>query len=370
MRWCALFPLFLLPPGGVAHGAAQADSLVLRPVLWVNANSDLGLLAGGGIRWSMFAARDTTARHQAQLRAGMASTPRRGAIEFTGLVRPRAMSGVALVAEAAHSAIEVLNFFGFGTDTRRDPAREDVYYKAGQTHAVVAVGPMVRLGSGASLTVTAVVKQVHTEPDSTRFIFLVPRYGVQPHFDQAGVRAMVVVDRRDHPLLPRRGVRLDLGMSYYPGVLDVRTPFGRLSGSAAGAVTPAFLPAITLAGRVAGVRTLGTYPLHEAAMLGGSTTLRSHKNARFAGDAILLASLDMRARLGRVTLRDEPWDAGVYALGDMGRVFYAPERSSQWHHSVGGGLWLSHPHRRVVGRVEVATGDDGVGFRLGTGFRF
>lgn len=369
MRWCALLPLFLLPTGGAAHAAA-ADSVVLRPILWVNANSDLGLLAGGGVRWSVFPKGDTTARHQMQLRAGLASTPRAGAIEFTGLVRPRAMPGMALVAEATHSAIEVLNFFGFGTDTRRDPTREDAYYKAGQTHTVVAVGPMVRLGAGASLTVTAVLKQVHTEPDSTRFIFLVPRYGVQPHFDQAGVRGMVVVDRRDHPLLPRRGVRLDLGMSYYPGVLDARSPFGRLSASVAGAVTPTFLPTITLAGRVAGVRTLGTYPLHEAAILGGSTTLRSHKNGRFAGDASLLASLDARARLGRVTLRDASWEVGVYTLGDVGRVFHEPERSSRWHHSVGGGVWLSHPDRRVIGRVELATGDDGIGFRLGTGFRF
>jgi outer membrane protein assembly factor BamA len=235
---------------------------------------------------------------------------------------------------------------------------------------MVAVGPMVRLGAGASLAITGVFKQVHTESDSTRFIFRTPRYGVQPHFDQAGFRAVMAVDRRDHPLLPRHGARLDLGLSYYPGVLDVHSPFGRLSASVSGAVTPTFLPAITLAGRVAGVRTFGTYPLHEAAMLGGSTTLRSHKNGRFAGDASLLASLDTRVRLGGITLRDEPWDVGVYALSDLGRVFFEPERSSRWHHSVGGGVWLSPPDHRAIGRVELATGDDGVGFRLGTGFRF
>lgn len=362
--------LLHLPVRPAPAAAATPDSVRLRPTPWLNANSDLGLLLGGGLRWSVTSAGDTAARHTMQLRAGIATLPRVGAIEFTGLWRPRRHGPVALALDARHSAIEVLNFYGFGTGAPRDRSRADAYYKAGQTHTVLAAGPVVRLGPRRSLAVSAVLKQVHTERDSTRFIFAEPRYGVQPHFDQAGARVALALDGQDQRAFPRRGLRGELAVSVTPALLDVRSAFGAVSAELSGAVTPPALGGITLASRVAGVRTWGAYPLHEAAVLGGATTLRSHRNGRFAGDASVIVSLDARRPVTQVTLRGELWDAGAYVLSDVGRVFFEGDTSARWHHGVGGGLWLAHPERRVVARVEVAAGDDGVAFRAGTGFRF
>jgi hypothetical protein len=64
------------------------------------------------------------------------------------------------------------------------------------------------------------------------------------------------------------------------------------------------------------------------------------------------------------------WDAGVYGLGDIGRIYLKDETSTKWHYSAGGGLWVAASDRSVVGRMELATGDDGIGFRFGTAFKF
>jgi hemolysin activation/secretion protein len=124
-----------------------------------------------------------------------------------------------------------------------------------------------------------------------------------------------------------------------------------------------------VAARAAAEWAWGTYPVHEAAFLGGSNNLRSHKKGRYSGDAAVYGNLDARLRVFTLPfiLR---WDAGIYGLGDLGRVYLKGETSNTWHYSAGGGFWVAASDRSVVGRIELATGNDGIGFRFGTAFKF
>src|SRR3989475_10774782 len=93
----------------------------------------------------------------------------------------------------------------------------------------------------------------------------------------------------------------------------------------------------TLAVRVAGKKVWGTYPLHEAAYVGGATTVRGFVEHRFAGDASVHGNVELRLSLAKVffLVRTE---LGLFGLGDAGRVFLSGETSDRGHGAPGGGL--------------------------------
>jgi hypothetical protein len=49
-----------------------------------------------------------------------------------------------------------------------------------------------------------------------------------------------------------------------------------------------------------------------------------------------------------------PGDFGVFGLADVGRVFVEGESSDQWHHGVGGGIWLAFVDRASTVSLAIA----------------
>src|SRR5439155_902724 len=96
----------------------------------------------------------------------------------------------------------------------------------------------------------------------------------------------------------------------------------------------------TLALRVAGKRVWGAYPFHEAAYIGGATTVRGFSEHRFAGDGAVYGNAELRLRLANIFVL-LPEELGVFGLADAGRVYLAGETSDRWHAAVGGGLWVA-----------------------------
>ena len=97
------------------------------------------------------------------------------------------------------------------------------------------------------------------------------------------------------------------------------------------------LSAVTLALRAGGRRVWGPAPIHEAAMLGGRSTLRGHEWNRFAGDAVAYGNAELRMPLARVELLTRG-DLGVIVLADAGRVWVDGDSSGAWHTAAGAGL--------------------------------
>jgi len=339
------------------------------PVLWVDITSELGVLLGGGITRRVFNPEYTPWHSQVTMRAGYAFGMNTAGAELVGQWRLAPLSNTSMILTAKYSGMENLNYFGYGNDTERDESAPDRYYWAGQTHLIVAPGIRAPVGEHGQADFELVYKNVSTTDDTTRYIVQQSPYGVGADFSQLGVRVTLAHDTRDHPLMASRGIRLEAAGTIHPATLDAVDPFGKGRVSVAGAVTPRGFQDFTLAGRVAGEYAWGTYPVHEAAFLGGSNNLRSHKKGRYAGDATVFGNVDARLRVLTLPfiLR---WDAGFYGLGDVGRVYLKGESSNTWHYSAGGGIWMASSDRGVIGRMEIATGDDGIGFRFGTAFKF
>ncbi|HEX9164923.1 MAG TPA: BamA/TamA family outer membrane protein [Gemmatimonadales bacterium] len=339
------------------------------PVLWLDITSELGVMLGAGAKRTMWSPDYVPWKSQTTLRAGYSSAMRTGGVELKGQWRLSPTARPSAILNAKYSGMENLNYFGYGNETLRDEARPDSYYWAGQTHLILAPGVRIPAGAAGQVDVAVVYKNVSTTDDTTRFIVQEHPYGVSQGFNQLGAQVTLALDTRDNPMMASRGIRLEASGTAYPAHLDAEKAFGKVRGVMAGTVTPAGWQSLSVAARAAAEWAWGQYPVHEAAFLGGSNNLRSHKKGRFSGDAAVYGNLDARLRVFTLPfiLR---WDAGVYGLGDVGRVYLKDETSTKWHYSAGGGLWVAASDRSVVGRVELATGDDGIGFRFGTAFKF
>jgi hypothetical protein len=159
-------------------------------------------------------------------------------------------------------------------------------------------------------------------------------------FGQVGARLEVAVA----PPRPRdpavRSAWLTAGATYYPRLWDAAEAFGDVHGEAGvrASLDGPLQPTLVL--RAGTKKLFGQFPFWEAAFVGGRQTVRGLPHQRYIGDADVYGSTELRFRL-----RHRPGavvsSMGVFALGDVGRVFLAAQPSDRWHVGAGGGLWAS-----------------------------
>ena len=121
--------------------------------------------------------------------------------------------------------------------------------------------------------------------------------------------------------------------------------------------------------RIAGKKVWGDYPFHEAAVLGGWRTLRGFRRERFAGDAAVYGSAELRVPLSKFAFI-LPDELGVLGFTDVGRVFFLGEDSNKWHVGAGGGLWIAPVNRSNTFTLVVAKSAEGVRYYVRAGLAF
>ena len=125
----------------------------------------------------------------------------------------------------------------------------------------------------------------------------------------------------------------------------------------------------TLALRVGGRKVWGPYAWFDAALVGGSRTVRGLREQRYAGDAGVLANAELRVRAGRITLL-VPTNVGFLGFADVGRVFLEGESSQRWHSGFGGGVWLWALQPANVVSFTVASAEGRLAVYFTSGFMF
>jgi hypothetical protein len=159
---------------------------------------------------------------------------------------------------------------------------------------------------------------------------------------------LVATDRED---APRRGYALNAGAAIHPVVMDLPGAFATAEAEARAYVTAG----PTLAVRAGARHAWGDYPVQEAAAIGGKRSLRGFRRQRFAGDAALYGSTEVRMPLGRLPLLLVRGNVGVFAFGDAGRVYLDGASPGGWHTGYGAGLWFTTLGQTV--RVSWASGE-------------
>ncbi|MBR9988865.1 MAG: hypothetical protein KFH98_03865 [Gemmatimonadetes bacterium] len=295
-----------------------------------------GLMLGASTSVTRYGFRRQPHRYQLEATALYSVDTNGFGIELMGDYHPE-NTKLGLSLEANATQFETFRFHGYGNDTEvivdasprvyRDQVtvRPSVYWQWPGTY--FGVGPIFRYG--------------RANYDDGSAMDVVRPLGSDP-FGQLGAAAALRFDLGS-PLQSRRAFSLMADGSAYPSLLDVSEPFGR-SRAIARAWIPLGWPFVAL--RVGGEKTWGAVPVHEAAFLGGRTTLRGYETDRFAGDASLYGSTELHAPLGTLTLLVRG-ELGVFGLADAGRVFVDDTSAGDWHTSYGGGVWFSSLSRML-----------------------
>ncbi|PYP68135.1 MAG: hypothetical protein DMD36_13535 [Gemmatimonadetes bacterium] len=222
---------------------------------------------------------------------------------------------------------------------RERDGRPDDFYKVKQQEYSVAPALVVPLSQRARFSLGPSVKLTETRLERGTFIDSLAPYGVG-RLRRIGARADLRVDARNRPRAASAGAFLDVGGSAYPAAWDVTAPFEEAHADAAVYLTAPIPTRPTLALRAQGKKVWGRYPFDEAAYVGGATTVRGFAERRFAGDAALAGSAELRLSLFRLFAL-LPEQFGVFGLGDVGRVYLTGESSDRWHAGLGGGAWIA-----------------------------
>ena len=155
----------------------------------------------------------------------------------------------------------------------------------------------------------------------------------------------------------------------YPPLWSVASTFGEAHVNASGYASAGGLLRPTFALRVGARHLWGTIPFHEAAFLGGASTLRGWDEQRFAGRSSVSGSAEVRVHLGQVKLI-APSEIGVLGFVDAGRVMSGGDNSNAFHTGVGGGIWVAPLVRRHTISFSVARGRERTAFYVRSGFAF
>ncbi len=271
--------------------------------------------------------------------------------------------------QLGYSGIERVNYFGLGNDTERTQSRR--YYRV--LSGLLRIEPSVtlELASNIALDLRARFERVDTDtlPETPTLVSDTRPYGYDT-MKQMAAGAALRVDTRDRPSAASSGFVIEAGGFYYPEVLDIdQGAFGKAFGHAATYLSLTEGGNQTVALRAGGERVWGTFPYYEAAYIGGPETLRGFRTDRFAGDASVYASAEWRMFISRIGFLI-PWDMGVFAISDVGRVYLAGSSPGSWHFSYGAGIWASPFNRQFTSSVSVAFSTEATSLYGGTGFMF
>jgi hypothetical protein len=328
-------------------------------------DGDRGLVLSPGLKHDRYGFMKQPYSERLQVQAGWSLGLHEPIIDYRHLGR-RVVGPLDLRLRFRWSGIEIINFYGFGNETAT--SRPIEYHRV--AHKQVTARVQVSLGDGERRYFEMGPSFTYTSTDTTvadSFIAEADPYG-SGKFTHAGVRTSFGIDTRDHLGTPSRGIRIEGGAGAFPTMFDATAGFAEVHGEVATYLSPPGANPV-LALRAMGKRVWGAPPFTESAFLGGPRTVRSLREQRYAGDAMLLGSAELRLKIGRLVF-PVPADVGVFALGDAGRVYVDGEASGSWHTAVGGGIWFALVNRSNLVRVALARGDDRTAITAGVGFAF
>ena len=348
------------------EGSRQLDwGTESEPTMRLSFDEDRGLVVGIGIQQDRHGFLRYPYSSRVQMRAAWAFGRSQPLLDYRHHFRGL-FTGVGLKLRARFSGIEVVDFYGLGNETTRTaPSR---FYEVDQKQLLVRAALSFGDGERRELSIGPVLKRTSSDTTGTATFVAENRpYGAGT-FAQVGLQASLQVDGRDHRTAPTRGYHLTGEASYYPAAIDVESSFAEVHGEVATFLSPGGGNP-TLALRAGGRRVWGTFPYFEAAFIGGSDNVRGLREQRFAGDASVYGSAELRVFVTRIFLLF-PADFGVFGLSDVGRVYAEGQTSDEWHTSLGAGIWLAPVTRSGAVHLAIAESEERTALYVGLGFAF
>ena len=316
-----------------------------QPVVGVSTGHGLGVVLSAGYRWRTSGFERYPYATSRKLEVGYSTTLRAWEVELTTDDRFE-QSRLFLQTESAMSQLETGYFGGFGNDVALP---DDLLLDVRQTQWLFRPALGWAMGPASEITIGPMVKLTRTDSLAGTVAAADRPYGFR-RFGQAGLVMRLLhestwpdgdgsfadkIMQKD----PARGFTLEADAAFYPAVWDAKSAFGSISGVASGHVTLPILLRPVFAVRAGAKRVFGEFPFYESAFLGGSQSLRSVRRQRYAGDAAVYGTAELRIPVATFPLV-LPLNTGVIGFADVGRVYHDGSSPGGWHSGVGGGIWI------------------------------
>jgi len=324
----------LIPPQ-VDRGSA------IRPVLGLHSQRGLGIYPEIGAARYVYGFRKVPYSSMTEVDFSQATASNRMRIR-ANFDKRFEETAVHIPVNAHMSQFEVVQFHGFGNDVPDLRGRlYDVRQRQWQFRPSVG---LALLNPASDISLGPVVRYTTTDSIGNRLISQLHPYGFTT-FGQAGLQLNAHLDSRTVADTMKPRFVLDVLGTGYPGMWDVASPYESVDGWAAAFFTLPVPKKPVLAFRGGGKKLWGNFPYFDAAFLGGSETFRTEERQRYAGDASLYGTTELRVPIAKFPLI-LPLDVGAIGFADAGRVYVNGQSPGGWHKVVGAGFWVGYlnPH--------------------------
>jgi hypothetical protein len=235
------------------------------------------------------------------------------------------------------SQFEVVQFHGFGNDV---PDLRGRFYDVRERQWEIRPAIGRSLSPVSDISLGPIVRYTTTDSLANRFIAQLHPYGFTK-FGQAGMQLRARIDSKwvtlPDTLRPR--FVLDVAGTGYPGMWDLVKPYESLDAFAEAFFTLPAPKKPVLALRAGGKKLWGPFPYFDAAFLGGSETFRTEEKQRYAGDASVYGTSELRVPIAKFPFI-VPLDVGALGFVDMGRVYVNGQSPGGWQKAAGAGFWV------------------------------
>lgn len=275
------------------------------------------------------------------------------------------------------------NFFGFGNLSVNPDDEIDMDYNRVKISKLIGTLGFVRNGDfGSVLSFTSSIEGIKVDDTEGRFLSdeFVGNQASLPEdlrpdanfFERkyfVGLEAGFLYESYDNQLNPTRGMKFEVntGGKYNT---NEETTYGYLKPYLG------FYNALTrnrklvLKSNIAAHINVGdNFEFYQGAHSGGQTGNRAYRNQRFTGEKSLNVGGDLRYSFNQFKTSFLPLQIGIFTGFDTGRVWIDNEESDKFHSSYGGGLWVNSADA-INGTFNLFTGEDGLRFSFGFGFKF
>ncbi len=339
----------LLPAYGRLIPAQRDYGTSTRPTFGLKTGRDLGLVTQVGIVRTEYAFRTIPYRSRVALEVGYSTGLNGFGVALETDHRFEA-SALHVLSESWMSQLEVGRFLGFGNDA---PDLDDVFADVRQTQWAFHPALAYAIGPASDVSLGPTVRYTQTEQIAGRLVSDVRPYGY-PHFGQAGIQLRFNYDpQQDVTATPPGGLLAGTSSSVpwqsrvfaevtsvaYPAMWDVTSGYARVGAVAVAHIALPVLTTPLLAFRAGAEKMWGDFPYFDAAFLGGARSLRTFSRQRFAGDAALHGSAELRVPIVAFPFI-LPLNVGALGFVESGRVFVDGESPGGWHTGVAAGFWL------------------------------
>jgi hypothetical protein len=239
-------------------------------------------------------------------------------------------------------------FRGFGNTI---PDLQGSFYDVRMTQWNARPSFGLAFGPFSDVSIGPVVRYTKTDSSANRFISQLEPYGFRT-FGQMGAELRFRYDSRPPDTVrindgqaigkshdPRYWGALDLSGATYPAMWDVQSTYSSVAAYGRTYLTLPLPLEPMIALRGGGKKLYGDFPFFDAAFLGYTESLRTEIRQRYAGDASLYGSAEIRVPIARFPLF-LPWNTGLIGFSDIGRVYFKGDSPGGWHRINGGGIWL------------------------------